>query len=106
MCQDTREEDLRKDDLHKEDLHKEDLRKDAAAELFEIVKRLERDAKVTAACGLQVATKLLRMARLDLLCRIHGISERELQALGDELDSQRPMGDGAAMDGPGFKLPH
>lgn len=81
------------------------MRKDVAANLLEVIEDLERDAKITAACGLPVATKLLRMARLDLLCRIHGISDGELQAIGDELDSRKPMGD-AAMDGPGLKLPH
>lgn len=58
---------------------------DIAARLNEIIVRLERDAELTAACGLPVATKLLRMARLDLLCCIHGISDGELQAIGDEL---------------------
>jgi hypothetical protein len=58
---------------------------DLAARLNEIVMRLERDAEITAACGLPVTTTLLRMARLDLLCRIHDISDGELQAIGDEL---------------------
>ncbi len=84
----------------------QDTRKDVAAQLLEIVARLDRDAEVAAACGLHVAAKLLRMARLDLLCRVHGISDGELQAIGEELNSRRPMGDGTAMDGPGLKLPH
>jgi ribosomal protein S13 len=58
---------------------------DLAARLNEIVIRLERDAEITAACGLSVTTKLLHMARLDLLCRIHDISDSELQAISDEL---------------------
>jgi hypothetical protein len=82
------------------------MRKDVAAQLLEIVEGLERDAKVTAACDLQVTTKLLRMARLDLLCRIHGISDGELQAIGDELDSRQPFGDDTAIDGLRLKLPH
>ncbi|HTV37209.1 MAG TPA: hypothetical protein VMF12_12330 [Xanthobacteraceae bacterium] len=59
---------------------------DLAARLNEIVVRLEHDAEITAACGLPVTTKLLHMARLDLLCRIHDISDGELQAIGDELN--------------------
>jgi hypothetical protein len=62
------------------------MREDLAARLNEIVTRLERDAEVTAACGLPVTTKLLRMARLDLLCHIHDISDAELQAIGEELE--------------------
>jgi hypothetical protein len=84
----------------------QDTRKDVAAQLLEIVERLDHDAEVAAACGLQVAAKLLRMARLDLLCRVHGISDGELQAIGDELHSRQPLGDGIAMHGPGLKLPH
>jgi hypothetical protein len=82
------------------------MHKDVAAQLLEIIEHLERDAKVTADCGLHVATKLLRMVRLDLLCRIHGISDGELQAIGDELDSRQPLGDGTATDRPGLKLPN
>jgi hypothetical protein len=82
------------------------MHKDVAAQLLEIVEHLERDAKVTATSGLHVTTKLLRMARLDLLCRVHGISDGELQAIGDELDGRRPIGDSTAMDGLSFKLPH
>jgi hypothetical protein len=82
------------------------MHKDVAAQLIEIIEHLERDAKVTAASGLHVTTKLLRMARLDLLCRIHGISDGELQVIGDELDSRQPMGDGTAIDALGLKLPH
>jgi hypothetical protein len=69
------------------------MREDLAARLNEIVIRLERDAEVTAACGLPVAAKLLRMARLDLLCRIHGISDGELRAIGDELKREAPEED-------------
>jgi hypothetical protein len=89
-----------------QDMRQKDLRNDVAIQLLEVVEHLERDAKVTAACGMQVTTKLLRMVRLDLLCQIHGISERELEAIGDELNSRQPMSDGTAIDGPGFKLPH
>jgi hypothetical protein len=66
------------------------MREDVAARLNEIVVSLERDAEVTAAYGLFVTSKLLRMARLDLLCRIHGISDGELQAIGDELKRKTP----------------
>lgn len=68
------------------------MREELAARLNEIVVRLEHDAEVTAACGLPVTTKLLRMARLELLCRIHDISDRELQAIGDELKRKAPGG--------------
>jgi len=34
----------------------------------------------------------LRMARLDLLCRIHNISESELRAIGDQITRQEPDG--------------
>jgi hypothetical protein len=68
------------------------MREDVAARLNEIVGRLERDAEFTAACGLPVTSKLLRMARLDLLCRIHDISDGELQAIGDELKRKTPDG--------------
>jgi hypothetical protein len=66
------------------------MRKDVAARLNEVVKSLECDLEVTAACGRQVATKLLQMARLDLLCEIHGISDTELQAFADELGAKQP----------------
>jgi hypothetical protein len=66
------------------------MREEVAARLNEIIGRLERDAEVTAECGLPVASKLLRMARLDLLCRIHGISDDELEAIGDELVRKTP----------------
>ncbi len=64
------------------------MREDLATRLNEIAIRLECDAELTAACGLAVTAKLLRMARLDLLCRIHGISDGELQAIGDELERE------------------
>lgn len=82
------------------------MRKDVAARLLEVVEGLEREAKVTAACGLPVTAKLLRMARLDLLCHIHGISEDELQAIGEELDSRQPIAEGTATNGAGLKLRH
>jgi hypothetical protein len=65
------------------------MRKDVAARLSEVVKSLESNAEVTAACGRQVATKLLQMARLDLLCKIHGISDAEFQAFADELERKQ-----------------
>jgi len=68
------------------------MREDVAARLNEIAIRLERDAEFTAACGLPDTAKLLRMARLDLLCRIHNISESELRAIGDQITRQEPDG--------------
>jgi hypothetical protein len=67
------------------------MREDIAARLLEVVQDLDRDVEVTAACGLGVTTKLLRMARLDLLCLIHDISEGELQTIGDELQRKQPV---------------
>lgn len=58
---------------------------DFTTRLSEIVKRLERDMEITAACGLQTTTKLLDAARLDLLCSLHAISDLELRRLADEL---------------------
>jgi len=82
------------------------MREDLAARLVEIVEHLERDAEITAGCGLQVATKLLRMARLDLLCHLNGISEGELRALGDKLGRRQPVDGQAAPDKPRAKPPH
>lgn len=67
------------------------MREDLATRLTEIAERLGRDAEVAAACGLPITTKLLRMARLDLLCHIHDISDGELQAIGDELKRKWPV---------------
>lgn len=61
---------------------------DVATRLDEIVRRLERDGEVTAACGLKLATKLLQMARLELLCQIHEISDAELDAFTDRLSAK------------------
>jgi hypothetical protein len=60
------------------------------AHLDEIVKHLERDIEVTAACGLELTAKLLHMARLDLLCKIHAISDTELHAFTDQLNATPP----------------
>jgi hypothetical protein len=61
------------------------MRKDVAARLNEVVGGLAANAEVTAACGCQFATKLLQMARLHLLCEIHGIKDAEFQAFADAL---------------------
>jgi hypothetical protein len=82
------------------------MRDDVAARLLEIAEGLERDAKATAGYGLDDTAKLLRMARLDLLCRIHGISDRELRAISDGLNRPQPIGEVTAMDAPRLKLPH
>ena len=66
------------------------VRKDVADRLNEVVRSLEDNLEVTAASGCQVATKLLRIARLHLLCEIHGITDAELQAVADELERKRP----------------
>jgi hypothetical protein len=69
------------------------MRKKGSARLLAVVKRLERDIEVTSADGLPAAAQLLRMARLDLLCQIYGISDDELTAFFDELAaSQRRRG--------------
>ena len=65
------------------------MRTKVAARLNEVVKSLECNIELTAACGSQVATKLLQMARLDLLCEIHGIRDNELQAFADEMMRKR-----------------
>jgi hypothetical protein len=69
--------------------------KDFTAHLGEMVKRLERDIEVTAACGLHTTTKLLDAARLDLLCNIHAISDLELRGLAEELCAQNAARDGS-----------
>ena len=63
--------------------------KDIVARLNEVVQSLESNVEVTAICGRRVATELLRMARLNLLCEIHEISDAELQAFADELERQQ-----------------
>jgi hypothetical protein len=70
------------------------VRKDVAAQLNAVVKSLESSIEVTAACGCQITTKLLQMARLHLLCEIHGIEDAEFQAFADELArKQQPRKD-------------
>jgi hypothetical protein len=66
------------------------MRKDVVARLNEVVRSLEGSVEVTDACGCEVVTKLLRMARLNLLCEIHGIADAELQAFADELGRKQP----------------
>ena len=65
------------------------MRTNVAARLNEVVKSLECNIELTAACGSQVATKLLQMARLVLLCEIHGITDNELQAFAEEMMRKR-----------------
>ena len=67
-------------------------KKEVKARLDAVVKNLEQNIEVTAACGLEVTADLLRMARLDLLCQIHDISDDELQAFIDELITLKPAG--------------
>ena len=55
--------------------------------LKEIAGTLERDIDDIEALGLDFTAELLRIAKLDLLMRIHGISEEELQAFGDALSA-------------------
>jgi len=71
---------------------------DVAARLNEIVRALERDIDVTAALGLDFTAGLLRMARLDLLMHVHGISDGELQALGDALSAENLSPEGNVID--------
>jgi hypothetical protein len=82
------------------------MRKDESAQLHEIVKDLERGAAITAARGLHVTTKLLRMARLELLCQIHQISSGELRAIGDRLRRTQPGGDNGARRAAPLRPPH
>jgi len=63
--------------------------KDIVARLNEVVQSLESNVQVTAVCGRRVATELLQMARLNLLCDIHEISDAELRAFADELERQQ-----------------
>lgn len=65
------------------------MRRDVVLRLNKVVKSLESSIEVTAGCCRQVATKLLQMARLDLLCEIHEISDVELQAFVDELERKQ-----------------
>ena len=67
------------------------MRKGAAAHLSGVVRTLEHDIEITAAYGLDGTVTLLRAARLDLLTRIHGISETELAALSDAISLRRPV---------------
>jgi hypothetical protein len=66
------------------------MREDAAMRLLEVVETLERDIDFTASLRLDFTTGLLRMARLDLLTLIHGISDEELQAFGEALNAKTP----------------
>jgi len=65
---------------------------DVAAHLNEVIGTLERYIDVTAGFGLGLAAELLRMARLDLLMRLYGISDEELQALREALDDPKKAG--------------
>jgi hypothetical protein len=56
-----------------------------ATRLNELVKTLERDIGVATVLGVDCTAELLRMARLNLLAHIHGISDEELQAVSDAL---------------------
>jgi hypothetical protein len=60
---------------------------DVAGRLNEVVTALERNIVVADESGADCAAALLRMARLDLLTHIHGISDEELEALRNALDA-------------------
>jgi ribosomal protein S13 len=62
------------------------MREDMERQLNEVIGTLERYIDVTSGFGLDLAAWLLRMAKLDLLMRLHGISDEELQALREALD--------------------
>jgi ribosomal protein S13 len=68
------------------------VREDMAAQLNEVIGTLERTIDVTAGFGLSLAAELLRMARLDLVMRLYGISDEELQAVGEALDDAKSTG--------------
>lgn len=60
-----------------------------AAQLNEVIETLERTVEVTAGLGLELTAELLRMARLDVLMRLHGIADEELEALRKALVEAR-----------------
>src|ERR1700688_543873 len=62
---------------------------DVAAHLNEVIGTLERYIDVTAGFGFGLAAELLRMARLDLLMRLYGISDEELEAFREALDNAK-----------------
>jgi ribosomal protein S13 len=62
---------------------------DVAARLNEVIGTLERYIGMTAGFGLDLAAELLRMARLDLLMRLYGISDEELEAVRKALDDAK-----------------
>jgi hypothetical protein len=65
---------------------------DMAAQLNEVIGTLERYIGLTAGFGFGLAAELLRMARLDLVMRLYGISDEELKAVGEALDDAKSMG--------------
>jgi hypothetical protein len=74
------------------------MRKDVVTQLNDVVKNIQSNVEVTAACGCQLATKLLQMARLELLCEIHGIEDAEFRAFADELGRRRPARKDSVVD--------
>jgi len=73
------------------------MREGVVARLSEVVESIEANIEVTAACGRQGATKLLQMARLDLLCEIHEISDSELLGFAEELARRHPTREGSVV---------
>jgi hypothetical protein len=73
------------------------MREDVALHLNDIVKALDRDIEATAGYGLHVTASLLRMARLDLLSQIHGISDEELEGFSDALIEKTSIRDHAVL---------
>jgi ribosomal protein S13 len=68
------------------------MRDDMEQRLNEVIETLERYIDVTSGFGLDLAAWLLRMAKMDLLMRLHGISDEELQALREALDDPKNTG--------------
>jgi ribosomal protein S13 len=68
------------------------MKEDIERHLTELLETLEHYIDVTSGFGLDLAAWLLRMAKLDLLMRLHGISDEELQALREALDDPKSTG--------------
>jgi hypothetical protein len=66
------------------------MNKEIAERLREMAAMLESQIAVTQKYGLKDTAMLLRMAKLDVELKIHGISEGELRALTDALEARRP----------------
>ena len=64
--------------------------------LSEIVAGLDAHIGLARSYGLRESALLLGVAKLDLLMRIHGVSERELDGLCKAIEQQSEIGDAVA----------